>query len=139
MDDRLARLEHAPVERLEDGRERRDHLGERPADVLLGREPVERRERVVDADVAKVVVPEADPDRRRHEQRVELRERLLCRPEEQGVVDRDRGPARDLVRELEVERAEAASRLARAQRDRPEHPAPRLERDDDVRDRLERA
>ena len=41
--DRLARLEHTPVERDEDGRELADDLPEVAADVLLGREPVDRR------------------------------------------------------------------------------------------------
>ena len=107
--------------------------------MLLGREPVDRGERVVDADEAEVAVPEADPDRRRDEQRVELRVRLLRGAEEEGVVDRLRRPARDLVGEVEIGLAEPPPRLAGTERDRPEQAAARLERDDDVRGRLERA
>ena len=43
--------------------------------------------------------------------------------EEERVVDRERGAPGDLVRELEVGRAEAAARLAGAERDRPEQAA----------------
>ena len=58
-------------------------------------------------------------------------------PKRTRVVDRERRSPRDLVRELEVDRAEAPSRLARAERDRPEQPPAGLERDDDVRGRFE--
>ena len=135
--DRLTRLQHTAVERLEHGAELADHVGQRLPDVLLGSEPVDRGERVVHADEAELPVPEADPDRRRDEQRVELCVRLLRGAEEERVVDRERRSARDLVRELEVDRAEAPSRLARAERDRPEQATARLERDDDVRRRFE--
>ena len=138
VDDRLARLEDAPVERLEHGRERRNHFGERPPDVLLGRQAVQRGERVVDADEAQIAVPEPDPDRRRDEQRIELRKRLLCRSEEERVVDRHRGAPGHLGGELEVRRPEAPLRLARPQRDRAEDAPTRLQRHDDVRQRPER-
>ncbi len=136
--DGLAGLEHAPVERLERRREVGDHLRERASDVLLGREPVELRQSVVDLDEAELAVPEADPHRRRDEQRVQLGVGLLRRAEEERVVDRQRGAARDLVRQLEIGLVEAAGRLAGAQRDRAQQPPARLERDDDVRDGFER-
>ena len=138
MDDRLARLDHLPVERLERRGERRDHLGERSPDVRLGWEPVQGGERVVDADEAKLAIPEADPDRRRAEHGVELGVRLLGSLEEERVVDRKRSASRDLVRDLEVGGTEATPRLAGSERDRPEQAAARLERDDDVRERSER-
>ena len=137
--DRLARLEHAAVERDEDGRELADDVAEVTADVLLRREPVDRGERVVDPDEAELAIPEADPDRGRDEQRVQLRVRLLRGAEEERVVDRERRAPRELAREREVEVAEAPARLAGPERDRPEHPAARLERHDDVRHRLQAA
>ena len=137
--DRLARLEHAAVERNEHRRELADDVAEVAADVLLRREPVDRGERVVDPHEAEVAVPEADPDRRRDEQRVQLRVRLLCAAEEQRVVDRECRTPRELACEGEVEVAEAPARLARAERDRAQHPTPRLERHDDVRHRLQAA
>ena len=138
MDDRLARLDHLPVERLERRGERRDHLGERSPDVRLGWEPVQGGERVVDTDETKLAIPEADPDRRRAEHGVELGVRLLGRLEEERVVDRKRSASRDLVRDLEIGGTEATPRLAGSERDRPEQAAARLERDDDVRERSER-
>ena len=137
--DRLARLEHAAVERDEHGRELADDFAEVTADVLLRREPVDRRERVVDPHEAEVAVPEADPDRGRDEQRVQLRVRLLRCAEEQRVVDRERRTPRELACEREVELAEAPARLAGTERDRAQHPAPRLERHDDVGHRLQTA
>jgi hypothetical protein len=100
-----------------------DHLREPSPDVLLGGELVDLRERVVHAHEAELPVPEADPDGRRDEQRVELREGALRLVEEEGIVDRERGPTRDVGRELEVVGGELPSRLARAERDRAEQPA----------------
>ena len=60
-------------------------------------------------------------------------------PEEQRVLDRECRTPRELACEGEVEVAEAPARLARAERDRAQHPAPRLERHDDVRHRLQAA
>ena len=137
VDERLARLEYLPVEGHDGRRKHRDHFLQRAARMFLRRQAVERRKRVIDADVAELAIQEADPHRRRHEQSVELRIRLLCGPEETRVVDRECGTPRDLVRELEVRRPEAASGLARTERDRPEQPAARLERDDDIGHRLE--
>ena len=137
--DRLARLEHASIERNEDGRELADDVAEITADMRFRREPVDRRERVVDPDEAEVAIPESDPDRRRDEQRVQLRVRLLRRAEQERIVDRERRPPRQLPGEREVELAEAAAGLAGPERDRPEHPAARLERHDDVRQRLQPA
>ena len=138
VDERLARLEYLPVERQQRRGERRNHLLERSADVLLGRLAVDHGKCVVHPDEAKVAVPEADAHRRRYEQRVELRVRLLRGTEQTRIVDGERRAPRDLVRELEIVLAEAATGLARAQRDRPEQPASRLERHDDVGHRVQR-
>lgn len=72
----LARGEHPLQRRPDRGGEVRDHLLERPADVLRGRKPVHARERVVDAEVAELGVPDAEPDRRAAVERVEQRARL---------------------------------------------------------------
>ena len=135
--DRLAGREHAAVERLEVWCEVRDHLGERPADVRFRRLAVQLRERVVDTDEAQLAIPEADSDRSRDEERVELRVGVARGTEEKRVLDRERGAPADLARQLEVDRAEPPSRLAGAERDRPEQQSARLERDDDVRGRVE--
>ena len=135
--DRLARLEHLPVERFERRGKGRDHLAEGLADVLLGREPVQGGKRVVHADEAEVAVPEADPDRRGAKHGVELGVGLLGGLEEECVVDCERGAPGDLVRELEVGGAEPAARLTRPEGDRAEQAPACLERDDDVRNRTE--
>lgn len=98
--------------------------------MLLRSQPVERHKGVVDANEAEVAVPEPDPDGRRDEHRVQLRVRLLRRPEEQGVVDRERDATRDLVRELEVRRPESAgpTRRSRARSSRAAARAPRAGR-----------
>ena len=106
--------------------------------MLLRRLAVDGGERVVHPDEAEVAIPEADPDRRRHEQRVELRVRLLGGSEETRVVDRERRAPRDLVRELEIGLPEPPPGLPGPERDRPEQPAARLERHDDVGHRVER-
>ena len=137
VDERLARLEHLPVERQERRREGRDHLLERPADMLLRRLAIDGGERGIDPDEAELAIPEADSHRRRREQRVELGVRLLRSSEEARIVDRERCAPRDLVRELEVGLPEPPPGLAGAERDRPEQPAARLERDDDVGHRVQ--
>ena len=105
--------------------------------MLLGRKPVQGGERVVHADEAEVAIPEADPDRGRAKHGVELGIGLLGGLEEERVVDRERGAPGDLVRELEVGRAEPAARLTRPKGDRAEQAPACLERDDDVRNRAE--
>ena len=139
MDERLARLEHPAVERFETGPELPDHVAQVLSDVLLGSEPVDRGECVVHADEAELPIPEADPDRRRDEQRVELCVGLLRGAEEKRVVDRLRRPARDLVRNLEIGLVEPPPGLTGPERDRAEQATARLEWDDDVRGRIEGA
>ena len=92
---RLARLEHAPGDRLERRREVRDDLGERPSRVILGRALVDHRERVVDAHVAQVAVPEAEADRCAVVERVEQRRRALRLAIERGVLERAGGLGRE--------------------------------------------
>ena len=137
VNERLTRFEHLPVEGFQRRRERRDHLLERTAHVLLRRPAIDRRERIVHAHEAELPIPEADPHRRGHEQGVELSVRLLCSAEETRVVDRERRPPRNLMRELELALPEAAPGFARPERDRSQQPAARLQRHDDVRHRLE--
>ena len=57
-------LEHTPVRRLEVEPEGGQHLVHRAAEVLLDGQVVERRQGLVEADVAKVLVDEADAHRR---------------------------------------------------------------------------
>ena len=63
IDDRLARLEDAATGELELRPELGDHLGDGAADVVLDRQPVHLRERVVDAHEAEVAVKARKPDR----------------------------------------------------------------------------
>ena len=72
VDDRLTGRKHATVERLEQRRKLGDHLGERAANVLLRRPPVQLRERIVHPDEAELAVPETDPDGSGDEESVEL-------------------------------------------------------------------
>ena len=134
---RVAGLEHAPVERLETRRELRDHLLQRLADVILDRQRIELGKRVVQADEPELAVPEADPDRRRDEQRVEQRVRLVDLAVEPGVLEGERDAAADDPREGDVLRRVPAPRDAGPERQRPDRAAARDAGDDNVRARLE--
>ena len=136
IEDRVAAVEHPPVVRLD----RRsslvpEHLAERPAEVLLGREAVDRRERLVHAHEAEVGVHEGEAHWRRGEERVDHGQRVLgvapCRlglAEESRVVDRRRGAACEVTRDGEIALVVAAAALGRDEGDRPEHPVARDER-----------
>ena len=63
IDGRLARLEDAATGKLKLRPELGDDLGDGPADVLVDRQPVHLRERVVDAHEAEVAVKAREPNR----------------------------------------------------------------------------
>ena len=105
--------------------------------MLLGREAVDLRERVVHAQVAQVAVPEADRDGRGDEQRVEPRVRRLHLRVQARVLDAERDPRRDVRREGQVVLAVAPAGLAGSERERADRAAAGDERGDEVRARLE--
>jgi hypothetical protein len=137
VDHRLAGLQDLPVERLEVSSELGLHVGESLARVLRRGEAVDLGESVVDADEAELAIPEADPNRRRDEQRVEQRIRRLDGGVEPGVLDAERDPAGDLLGEDDVVGRVAPARLARSERERAERAATGDQRDDHVRGRLQ--
>ena len=78
VEHRLTRLEDLPTVRLELRPQRRRHLGEGVAEMLLHRcGAVERGNHLVDADVPELTIQEQESDRRGRQECVEERMRLV--------------------------------------------------------------
>ena len=76
--DRPSRLQDGADGVLDDRGHARDELADRAPDVLLDGDPVEARQLAVHADETQVGAVEREPDRRRLEDRVQERERLVA-------------------------------------------------------------
>ena len=128
IEDRLAGFEHVPVMRLDRAGELLpEDLAQRPAEMLLGGEPVGSGQSLVHAHVPVVGVHEGQSDGRGREDRVHDRERVERLPasrlrlaEEQRVVDSGRRAPRKVLRRREVALVVATARLCCDEGDRSE-------------------
>ena len=136
VEDRLSGLEDLAVERLDLVRQLVPvDVPECPAEVFVRREAVHPGQRLVHADVAKGRVHERHADWSRRENGVEDGERLarlqprgIRSPEEQRVVDRDRGVTREIQCGRELGLSVSTPALREDEGDRAESPISRDER-----------
>ena len=136
VEDRLSGLEDLAVERLDLVRQLVPvDVPECPAEVFVRREAVHPGQRLVHADVAKGRVHERHADWSRRENGVEDGERLarlqprgIRSPEEQRVVDRDRGVTREIQCGRELSLTVTTPALREDEGDRAESPISRDER-----------